>query len=767
MAKHKRRARSNTRKEEDKRQIEKEIEDLSRRVIEEAPKRGYAPPLQQPVAFRALPLSEQTLRGLEDSKKTPFTTMTDIQNACIPHALAGRDILGAARTGSGKTLAFLIPVLEDLYRNRFTTADGPGAAILSPTRELAVQIFQVLKQAGKYHSFGVGLLIGGRQDFYEEQQHVAETNILIATPGRLLQHLEQTPYFELGMLRILVLDEADRILDMGFREQLVRILDYLPADRQTLLFSATQTRDVSQLATLSLKKPEYLGVHDKESTSTPASLQQSYVVVPLEHKLNAVYSFIKSHLKSKSIIFMSTCAQVRFAWELFCSLRPGLPVLALHGKLVQRKRTQIYFDYCQRPHAVMFSTDVAARGLDFPDIDWVVQVDAPEDVPMYIHRVGRTARYRKGGKALLMLTPGETKNGFVKLLQEGKSQIPIKRLAINPSKTVVVNERAASLIASKPDLNLLAKKSFQSYVRSITLMPLKDIFRVGDYDLDQFAASLGLALTPNLRFLKETPSDREARREKKNVNRKLQKLKEQIKAEKLAKKLSEMGEVKPANGPKGEDSDQDDIAKEDDLLVPKKKQSWKNIGEGEGEGESDDEDLPDVHVHQVTQSRKTKKIRIEGSTSGDNSHVRFGDDGQAQGDMFTRAEEQIQQDKDNLAQATNEYMAKVRDRLRSSTDMDKAAAKERVREKHKKRKLKLKAAREGDVAPGEQAVATLAVPEDDDTAVESEPQGDDIAGSPSEGDGDDSDSSLNSGDEDTVIDVAKQEQMALSLIRGN
>ena len=335
---------------------------------------------------------------------------------------------------SGKTLAFLIPLIESLYRNQFTPQDGPGAIVLSPTRELAIQIFSVLKVVGKHHAFSVGLLIGGKKDFFEEQQQIGMTNIIIATPGRLLQHLEQTAYLDMSELRVLVLDEADRILDLGFRDQLVRILDYLPVERQTILFSATQTRDVSSLATLSLQQPEYLGVHDKEKTETPDLLQQSYVVVPVEHKLNAIYSFIKSHLKCKSIVFMSTCAQVRHANDLFCSLRPGVTVMSMHGKLAQERRTQIYFDFLQRPAAVLFATDIAARGLDFPNVDWVVQADAPEDKPMYIHRVGRTARYRAGGKSLLIVTPGEEKKGFIDLVQgKNSSKVPLKKLSINPT----------------------------------------------------------------------------------------------------------------------------------------------------------------------------------------------------------------------------------------------------------------------------------------------------------------------------------------------
>lgn len=192
--------------------ISSEIKTLEMRIKEEAPERGHVPPLNQTVAFRTLPLSTNTLRGLEEGVKKnskTFTNMTDIQNACIPHALAGRDVLGAARTGSGKTLAFLIPVLEKLYRARFSAAvDGPGAIVLSPTRELAVQIFQVLRSVGAYHNFSAGLLVGGKREFDAEQARVGRMNIIIATPGRVLQHLEQTPDLDVDGLQILVLDEA-------------------------------------------------------------------------------------------------------------------------------------------------------------------------------------------------------------------------------------------------------------------------------------------------------------------------------------------------------------------------------------------------------------------------------------------------------------------------------------------------------------------------------------------------------------------------------
>ena len=750
-------------------QLAQEVANLTKRIKEEEPERGYAPPLEQRVAFRALPLSEATLRGLEEAKP-PFTTMTAIQNACIPHALSGRDVLGAAKTGSGKTLAFLIPVLEKLYKHGFNPGDGCGAAILSPTRELAMQIFQVLKQVGKHHSFSVGLLIGGKKDFYEEQDQVGSTNLIIATPGRLLQHLEQTPYFDLQELKILVLDEADRILDLGFRQQLLRILDYLPKleegreRRQTFLFSATQTKDVAQLATLSLNKPEYLGVHDKEKLTTPEGLKQSYVVLPLEHKLNAVYSFVKTHLKSKSIIFMASCAQVRHAWELFCSLRPGVVVMALHGKLPQSKRTQIYFDFLQRPHAVLFATDIAARGLDFKAVDWVVNVDAPEDRDMYLHRVGRTARYKAGGKALLMLTPQEEKRGYISYIQgKSASKLPINKLSINPNKTVVVTKRAASMVASDVNLHRLAKKAYESYIRSIYLMPNKDVFDVKDLPLEAYGESLGLDSVPNTsRFLKALAKDRDEYREKKNVNRKLQKLKEQIKAEKLAKKMEKLGK-KPEDLKKvAKKKDEESEEGSDNEVLVKTNRDWKvDMNDDDEQGE----DLPDAGVDRVTKSWRPKKIRIDGSNA-ENKRIVFNDDGEeVETNIFGNKQREDDAEsvdnavKEDLKDAHEDYMNKVRKRLESTISLDRAEEKERIRQKHKKRRLMEKGER-NEADGSDEPIAMLGAPSDEDSPSDAESASSDDSGS-------DDDSNSSASDGDTPVDVKAQEDIALSLIRGS
>lgn len=228
--------------------------------------------------FEDLPVSRATKRGLA---KNNYVIPTDIQQQSIGYALTGNDVLGAAKTGSGKTLAFLIPTLECLYRNRWTAFDGVGALIISPTRELSYQTFEVLKKIGTEHDFSAGLIIGGK-DLKFESKRMDRCNIIVCTPGRLLQHMDENPLFNCDNLKILILDEADRILDLGFAKTMNAIISNLPKQRQTLLYSATQTKSIKDLAKLSLKDPVYVSSHEHEKHSTPDNLTQSYIVCPIE-----------------------------------------------------------------------------------------------------------------------------------------------------------------------------------------------------------------------------------------------------------------------------------------------------------------------------------------------------------------------------------------------------------------------------------------------------------------------------------------------------
>ncbi|KAI3456937.1 hypothetical protein Pfo_013600 [Paulownia fortunei] len=457
---------------------------------------GSFSPYAGAVKFGQLPLSKKTKDGLAGAS---FSKMTDIQRASLPHSLCGRDILGAAKTGSGKTLAFVIPVIEKLYRARWGPEDGVGCIIMSPTRELAGQLFEVLKSVGKYHGFSAGLLIGGRKDVDTEKEHVNELNILVCTPGRLLQHMDETPNFECSQLQVLVLDEADRILDVGFKKELNAIISQLPKHRQTLLFSATQTKSVQDLARLSLKDPEYISVHEESATATPSRLQQTAMVVPLDQKLDMLWSFLKAHLNSRILVFLSSCKQVKFVYEAFKKLRPGIPLKCLHGRMKQDRRMGIYAQFCEK-RSVLFSTDVASRGLDFNKaVDWVVQVDCPEDAASYIHRVGRTARYLSGGRSILFLTPSETK--MLDKLQEKK--IPIRCIKANTKRLQPVSGLLAALLVKYPNLQHLAQRAFITYLRSIHKQRDKEVFEVTKLPVDEFSASLGLPMTPKVRFLKQ------------------------------------------------------------------------------------------------------------------------------------------------------------------------------------------------------------------------------------------------------------------------
>ncbi|KAL0208194.1 hypothetical protein P9112_010781 [Eukaryota sp. TZLM1-RC] len=446
-------------------------------------------------SFEDLGLSAPTLKGLQSNK---FHCPTQIQRSSIPPALEGRDLLATAETGSGKTLAFLLPILERLYEKQWTKFDGLGALIITPLRELSLQIFEVISKVGKFHDFSAGLVIGGKS-FQDEQEVINSLNIIVATPGRLVQHIQESCFFA-DNLQMLVLDEADRILDMGFSSALTSIVEFVPNERQTLLYSATLHKSIVDLAKLSLNDPVTVDVSSKKST--PEQLHQRYMIVAHETKINILYSFIRTHLKSKTIVFLSSCKQVQFFYDVFCQLRPGISIMSLHGRQKQDKRTKIFFEFKSKPHCVLFCTDLAARGLDFPDVSWVIQLDCPDDVASYIHRVGRTARFKRGGKALLMISRDQTR--FVEKLQE--NNISIEETQPNHSKLIDLTPALGAMLSKDSELKNLAQKAFVAFVRSYQLQPDKEVFDPRKIGLQELAASYGMVKAPRIRFQKSTKS---------------------------------------------------------------------------------------------------------------------------------------------------------------------------------------------------------------------------------------------------------------------
>lgn len=299
-------------------------------------------------------------------------------------------------------------------------------------------------------------------------------------------------------MQVLVLDEADRCLDMGFEQAMNAIIEHLPPERQTFLYSATQTRSVKDLARLSLNDPVYVAPHEQAAFSTPDALTQNYVVVRLEDKITMLWSFLKTHLKQKCIVFMSTCKQVKYIYEIFHKLRPGCSLLALYGSLHQARRKTIYDEFCRKSNVVLFATDVASRGLDFPTVNWVVQLDCPEDATAYIHRAGRTARNAKHGEGLLVLMPSE-ETAMLEQLQERK--IPINKIAIDPKRLFSPRLKMEGFLAQSQELKESAQRAFRAYIKSVCLMKNKKVFDVDALDTDAYALSLGMVVVPRIRFL--------------------------------------------------------------------------------------------------------------------------------------------------------------------------------------------------------------------------------------------------------------------------
>jgi len=280
------------------------------------------------IEFSSLPIEEKTKNAI---KEMGFVKMTQIQAKSILPLLEGKDLLGAARTGSGKTLAFLIPAIELLVKANFKPRNGTGVIIISPTRELALQIYGVARELMKYHTQTHGIIMGGVVKKPEEERLEKGVNLLVATPGRLLDHLQNTKGFIIKNLKCLVIDEADRILDDGFEEEMQQIAKILPKQRQTILFSATQTRKVDEIAKVSFnKEPVYVGVDDSREVSTVEGLEQGYVVCPSERRFLLLYTFLKKNLSKKVIVFLSSCNAVKYTAELLNYI--DIPVLELHCK---------------------------------------------------------------------------------------------------------------------------------------------------------------------------------------------------------------------------------------------------------------------------------------------------------------------------------------------------------------------------------------------------------------------------------------------------
>ncbi len=355
------------------------------------------------VTFSELGLSQKVLSAVEDAG---YTIPTPIQAGAIPPALAHRDLLGIAQTGTGKTASFVLPMLTRLEKGR-ARARMPRTLILEPTRELAAQVQENFITYGKYHKLNIALLIGGVS--FDEQDRKLErgADVLIATPGRLLDHQERGKLLLTGV-EIFVIDEADRMLDMGFIPDIERIAKLIPFTRQTLFFSATMPSEIQILADRFLQNPEEIKVAPPSTTAKTVTQRLVAAKSKDYEKRATLRDLIRSQDNLKNAIIF--CNRKRDVSELFRSLeRHEFSAGALHGDMDQHSRTAMLQGFRDNKLQLLVASDVAARGLDLPDVSHVFNFDVPIHAEDYVHRIGRTGRAGRSGASFTLVTKRETK----------------------------------------------------------------------------------------------------------------------------------------------------------------------------------------------------------------------------------------------------------------------------------------------------------------------------------------------------------------------
>lgn len=359
--------------------------------------------------FESFGLPAKLLQALA---RMQFTTPTPVQAQAIPLALAGRDILGSAQTGTGKTAAFGIPLIVKLMED-----PEAGALIITPTRELAAQVLATLQQLIPVASIKTALLIGGEPMPRQFRQLAVHPQLIVGTPGRINDHLQRGT-LKLGRTRILVLDETDRMLAMGFGVQIDRIVRHLPKERQTLMFSATLPSDIVRLAGQYLRQPERIAVG---STTTPtANIRQELVQLSDTEKYPRLLQELDQRAGSIIIFVKTKHGSKRLADKLN---KAEHQADAIHGNLQQNRRDRVLSNFRDKQYRILVATDVAARGLDIPHIEHVINFDLPQCPEDYIHRIGRTARAGAEGSAVSLVTPDDHDkwNAINRLMNPGQS----------------------------------------------------------------------------------------------------------------------------------------------------------------------------------------------------------------------------------------------------------------------------------------------------------------------------------------------------------
>ena len=489
-----------------------------------------------------------------------FERSTPVQASTIPLLCSHKDVSVEACTGSGKTLAFVLPMVEILARARKELRRYEvGAVVVSPTRELARQIHEVATPFVKTLARGgdasdgeeLSMLLVGGTDVAKDVAKFGATSplVLVATPGRLWDVMQRSRELDGKKCELLILDEADRLLGMGFMATLNNIISRLPKQRRTGLFSATQTEEVAELARAGLRNPVRVTVRDAVNAAAraagdkkgklPTQLQLLYRLCPVDAKLWHLVNFIREHRSCKMIVYFLTCACVDFYESAVKELLPESSTIALHGKMKQKQRESALGVFTEQSSGVLMCTDIAARGLDIPGVDWIVQFDPPQDPAAFVHRVGRTARMGREGNAIVFLSPNSeasyvdflrirgveikaapgTREHFAEVAAETQNgdddkQIELASDIVDALEKTELEERAgadqthiALRKASEKSRELMEKgvRAYVSFIRGYKEHHCRFIFRFKELEYGSLAMSMGLLRLPKMKEIRKAP----------------------------------------------------------------------------------------------------------------------------------------------------------------------------------------------------------------------------------------------------------------------
>ncbi|KFK25226.1 hypothetical protein AALP_AA8G083800 [Arabis alpina] len=446
--------------------------------------------------FDQFPLSPLSLKAIADAG---FKTMTVVQEATLPIILKGKDVLAKAKTGTGKTVAFLLPSIEAVIKSppvsRGTKEPPIIVLVVCPTRELACQAATEAKTLVKYHSsIGVQVVIGGTKLPTEERRlQKAPCQILVATPGRLIDHINNTSGFATRLMgvKVLVLDEADQLLAMGFRKDIERIIAAVPKKRQTFLFSATVPKEVRQICDIAMKPDhEFINCVQEGSDETHQKVKQMYMIASLDRHFSLLYGLVKEQIANnvdyKVIIFCTTTMVTKLVAELLGKL--SLNVREIHSKKPQSYRTRVSDEFRKSKGIILVTSDVSARGVDYPDVSLVVQMGLPSDRDQYVHRLGRTGRKGKEGEGVLLLAPWE--EYFLSSVKD----LPITKSPLPPVDPEAVKKVKRGLSQVEMNSKEAAYQAWLGYYKSQKVIA-KDTTRLVGF-ANEFSRSMGLDIPP-------------------------------------------------------------------------------------------------------------------------------------------------------------------------------------------------------------------------------------------------------------------------------